>query len=242
MCASQLLQVSFLSLIALLDPLPEECCSGELQVDSSFNLSHAISSHDLSSIDSSRGGPGGLLILIPEMSFGCEGTISSWSGFVSVPNNSPPSGPFMMYMQIWRPRSEGSYDLIGRDILDSSNLDSSSQGDTVVSEANAQHQRKSYHQFHKEGDPISFQPGDILGCFIPPVPSAGLGNSSPESLGLAFQSTPLHGQKAVNLMVFDGVTGEPCEVFSCKKSPRTIPSVVPLLYPRCKGIKSACIV
>ncbi len=237
-----------LSLEALLDPSPqnaiEECCldTGDLLVDSSFNFS---ADADVSGIGI-EGGGGGLLILIPGMSFRCHGSISSWSGVVSVTAESL-SESLEMFLQVWRPVQGGNYGLIGSHSLmfDSTDFRQATplQGDTKV-EDNMDHQRKRYYRFTEEEEisssgyeaiNIPFQPRDVIGCFIPSVPSVDPGNSSLGSLELVFRSTPLCDDREVDLIVFDEVRGEPSEVFSRKKSPRTISSVVPLIRPHCEG-------
>ena len=171
----------------------------------------------LDTISSGGASEGGTLILIPGMSFGCWGSISSWSGLVAVSTRSP-SETFTVSFQVWRPLGEGMYNLIGSDLLE-----------FVVDDSEL-----CYPFGKREGistgynaKGISFQPGDIIGCFIPPAPNL--------ELIRVFQSTPLDEEKGVDLMVFHDIGGDPCEAFSCDKSPTTVQSVVPLFRPHCRG-------
>lgn len=223
----------------MLDTVLEECCeTGDWQMpDSSFNFLNFTGNGDISSTGTEDGSDGGLLILIPEMSFGCSGIVTGWRGLVS--SVSTLEETFLIHLQIWRPVYEGRYDLIGEEAI---NFTDFMQEDIIgyYDDDSTEHERTQYHPFHKEeGNAIPFQQGDIIGFFIPPCPSMNLGEPSQKSLGLAFRNIPAHEQESmVDLIVFDGVSGEPCEVFGCKRTPRIISSVVPLVYPHCRGMKS----
>ena len=187
----------------------------------SSNSNFSLVGANFSSIGSENG-DGGTLILIPEMSFGCSGVISSWKGLVSASESSMFEA---LSLQVWRPAGDGSggYDLVGSDFV---MFDSSDFGEGTDNTTN---QNKYYSSFDKEGISTSFQQGDIVGCFIPSS------NSSLGPLEFVYKNSSSLEEATVDLVIFKDVRGKLCEVFSCNRAPTIVRSVIPLIRPQCNG-------
>lgn len=188
---------------------------------------------------------GGVLIIVPEMRFSCYGTITAWSGLISVEadltnSRQIPEG-LQLHLQVWRPLLDNTFDLVGSDLL-VFNSEELSEVSSLNSSAhhNITHRERYYYEFsEKEGNStsgkgsggISFQQGDVIGCYIP---SAGAGEEGGVSrlLGLAFRnaSSRDEGEMGTEMMVYS-VKEDPCEAFGCDLSPVLFPSALPLLLP-----------
>lgn len=181
----------------------------------------------------------GVLIIIPDMTFNCSGSVSSWTGILSIfdadSEQSLASQDLEMSFQIWRLLSDGSFGLIGSQQLI---FDSVTIGERLVQPTSevAASEMHHYHPFmvnSTSDDSIDFQAGDVVGCFIP-APA----NSSTISVGLSFRNTSIHdaidtaGGAVVDMLVFP-VSGNIVNgaVVSCGESRVVIPSVLPQIYP-----------
>ena len=175
----------------------------------------------------------GVLVLIPDLTFDCYGSVLSWSGVIYAEQDSQiPELEMEMHFQVWRPLTgQGdSFDLVGSDVLV---FDSSDFTELLTNDTSS----NSYYAFEeKEGNSssdtsegIMFQPGDVVGCYIPGVKNSG-GTASVQAPGFAFRDAILQDELGVDMMVY-GVSADVCEVFSCSKTPTMYSSVVPLVYP-----------
>lgn len=217
--------------------MPVDCSPSVAPADILLENS-TISPDGLSSVSARDiGRPGdGLLIIIPDMAFSCYGFVSSWTGILSLDTNSLPYEEFIVHLQVWRPVGNGTFDLVGSMplVLNSTTIGEELQtvvgGDTY------------YHQFMgtdiawsaaASDNDLAFQPGDVVGCFIPATKSLSA------SLGLAFRNGSGqigHGASGagggVELLVYP-VDGDICEatVAVCEGSQVVLSSVQPQLYP-----------
>lgn len=181
----------------------------------------------------------GLLIIIPDMSFSCYGSVSSWTGILAVDAGSvqPLSQELMIYLQVWRPLDNGAFDLVGGESLV---INARTFGETLLTtDASLQVAGDThYHMItgsEQEGtngsdSGIPFQPGDVVGCFIPSTPAV-----DGASLGLAVRNGSGRGGREVDLLVYP-IEGDICEAaVACEGSQVIISSILPQIYPhQCK--------
>lgn len=180
-----------------------------------------------------------MLILIPNMSFTCSGSVTAWSGLISVvvTGSADDTTQFFLtiHFQVWRPASsDGTFDLIGSQplVFDSAAISKSSVLTTAPWEDD-ENEHTYYHQFTGKtsmedsyGSGIPVQPGDIVGCFIPAANHIAV-----VSLGLAFNNESIGGGRRMDLMVYP-IEGDVCEAFTCGSQLLKTLSVWPLLQPQ----------
>lgn len=210
--------------------VPNSDCSPSMALADTLLENCTISPDGLSSVsarDIGRAGDG-LLIIIPDMVFNCYGSVSSWTGIFSADANSLQhlaQEEVRVHLQVWRPISNGTYDLVGSDPLHFNSTTIGEELPTAEMEMDTY-----YHQFTVPSGGLTFQPGDVVGCFIP----ATIDKSS---LGLAFRnaSGPISasgsaGSKGVELLVYP-VEGDICDatVAVCEGSQVIVSSVRPQL-------------
>ena len=119
-----------------------------------------------------------------------------------------------IYFQVWRPVVKRTFHLIGSDpfVFDSSDL---------ITHQTGFKGGISFHNFMEKSDGISFQPGDVIGCFIPA--SAGI--------GFVFKNaTNQHENDSTTDMTVLSVGELACEVSLCEESTtRVISHIIPLI-------------
>lgn len=96
-------------------------------------------------------------------------------------------------------------------------------------------QTKLYYDFNatlgenstesEENDIISFQPGDVVGCYIP-------AHANPP--GVVFRNFTVEDEGGMNLMLFS-TTRLNCEVSVCDESTVMLRSVFPQIFPHYTG-------
>lgn len=173
----------------------------------------------------------GIVVIVPDMRFNCHGSIYGWSGVVSVNSKSFKSpGQVSLHFQVWRPLPDinNTFDLVGSDLLVFDSLDLSE--DAALPGVGYDTTNTSYHVFFEKevnssgGNDswITFQPGDVVGYYLP--------YSSLQTLGLLFRNTTSTFKDSEPVRIYS-VDLDVCEVFGCAKTPTLVSSVLPLLYP-----------
>ncbi len=196
--------------------------------------------------DAGGGGNEGLLVIAPDIQFSCYGSVSSWSGLIAVVEDPQvavlnTSGSHDIYAQVWRPMasSNTTFRLVGSDLLVFDSWDSEDIDLRHIEWNKESNKTAQYYSFTErpgiytaestgfgpEIDSIRFQPGDMVGYFIP---------ATTLSLGLVF-SNRTGVDEGIDLMVFS-VDGElTCGASVCDESLRVVSSVVPQIYPIVDG-------
>ena len=217
----------------------DNCLSIEM-TDLQLNNLSDRSLNTLSLSDEGRNS-GGLLVIIPAMKFNCCGSVRSWSGLVAV-GNSPIHSQTMslthvIHFQVWRPTNkEGTFNLVGSDLIVFDSMDMSDDA-FEQSETELDKNRRNYYNFTRQlgndgnkTKEIHFQPGDVIGCYIPTNLPATM-----RSLGFVFRNASRTDEKKVDLFVFSVPGPLICEASSCDESLNIVSWVVPLVYPQYDG-------
>jgi hypothetical protein len=177
----------------------------------------------------------GILVIIPNMTFDCYGSVSGWTGIVSFDVDTLfVQEELAVHFQVWRPFGNGTYSLVGSEPVVFNYTTISETLLTPTGEANGSGDTY-YHSFlgsdtsWSASGGIAFQPGDVVGCLIP-APSVGEGSSS--ALGLAYRRS---GQDEgsggeVDLLVYP-VEGDICEAATVCEGSKIISSVQLQLFP-----------
>lgn len=221
---------------------PQDCLPSAPHEDALLANTN-ISVDELSSLSARSIGRqnNGLLIIIPDRTFSCYGFVSSWTDILSMEAASVPlSQELVIYLQVWRPLDNGAFDLVGSKSLVLNTMtfcETLSTTDIYLGVAGDTHYR-TFTGSEEEGTSggVAFQPGDVIGCFIPGVPATN-GSSSTASLGLAVRNGSGHrSDREVDLLVYP-VDGDICEAaVACEGTQVIISSVQPQIYPhQCKS-------
>jgi len=91
-------------------------------------------------------------IIVPGLTFTCDGVVTQWRGVVRIEDESNPQP---IELQVWRPTGDRTFILVGSNLLP---LMEDSQGVSLL----------DYPV--PEDDQIEVEPGDIIGAFYPENP------------------------------------------------------------------------
>lgn len=216
---------------------PDADCSPSM---AALPLENSTFPDSLPSVSAERiGRPGaGVLVIIPEMVLSCYSLVSRWMAIFSMNTESlqllaSQEELLLPHFQVWRPVGNVSFMLVwSKPLVSNSTIFSEAQ--QQISTLGMDDDGSTYYQspiaFTVTTDGLRFEPGDVVGCFIPAV---SFGDSPSASLGLAFRNESSQagkGGEEVDLLVYP-VEGDICDAVVCEDSMVMISSVQPLLYP-----------
>ena len=111
-------------------------------------------------------------VIVPALDFNCHGYITSWSALTVIDSN-PTFIALLTYqitLTLWRPREEGSYDLVGVNDLIFRETELRSGITPIDNSSGLVPERYVYFSFQNkrpiENRNLSFQPGDVVGWNI----------------------------------------------------------------------------
>ena len=200
-----------------------------------------LSLDGLSSVSAEHIGRAGMLVIIPDMKFGCYGSISGWTGVFSVDTDSSQlldQEELLVHFQVWRPVGNGSFNLVRSEpLVLNSTAFSEAQPLTSQERTLEMDDGDTYDQsltgmtitWTVTSGGLTFEPDDVVGCFIPAADSlsAFLGLAFRDKSGQAGQD----GGGEADLLVYP-VEEDICDAaVVCEESRVIISSVRPLLYP-----------
>ena len=154
-------------------------------------------------------------VIAPGLKFSCHGRITGWSVLVTIQGESFTSLDHQLILQVWRPSSSftGKYDLVGSNTLQVTPSRASISENITIS--------LSLYQVNITVDErISFQPGDVLGWYLPQQRS--IQNVSVAVLSINSSSSTL-------LSVPSSRSEEPCQFYSCDDAVQYQQTALPLI-------------
>lgn len=98
----------------------------------------------------------GVQVLLPDMQFNCNGSITYLEGLVFLPGNS-----HFFVFQIWRPTSNNTYSVIASQFI--------SEGDPLLKLYGTSD--PNIKRFNLTGKNLNYQKEDIVGYYLPPSTS-----------------------------------------------------------------------
>lgn len=109
-------------------------------------------------------------IIFTGAQFDCHGYVSNWTALTALDNRYIKLS-HVIYFQVWRRMGDTAYRLVGSDKL------SFTEEELRNGVLTLQHDDSNIRYFYFNGksssgaqhSPIHFQPGDLIGCYIPPL-------------------------------------------------------------------------
>ena len=172
----------------------------------------------------------GHLVIVPEMKFNCNGTITGWSALAQFSSNEGAINQLFhdITFQLWRPSAEDSsiYTFIGSQMV---KFVAQDIRDNLVIVNDTQY--LNFTSPPSSGEMLTFQPGDVVGWYIHRVvtsierPLTVVYRSSSSTDDPSLQPVDMY----VTLITDTNkaATPPPCEVSLCSDQLSVIPSVIP---------------
>lgn len=181
---------------------------------------------------------GGLLVIISSREFSCHGTITSWSGIIATTTEADASSEvaasMTVHFQVWRPSrdEEGTLSLVGSNLITFGTEDFSSRNLIMGGRNNRFYNFSEKSEDNTATSGIPFQPGDMIGCYIPPESSDSLNLAIKERKSSIGHQEQDETTEEDNLMVYSSMPKIPCRVSTCNGSAVMSAEVLwPILYP-----------
>ena len=127
----------------------------------------------------------GIQVILPEMKFNCSGAITGWTGWFTV-NSKVDLGHYAQ-LQLWRPRGDQNYDIVGVNFP------------PITDTPGKVYYNVTRNMKHKNW--IYFQPGDVLGFYVP-------------AYTIRF-STPLISNNGGSTLYYYNFDFQPCNLSLC---------------------------
>ena len=179
------------------------------------------------------GSPGaiteGYQVIIPGMQFDCYGYVTNWSALAVLHTGAVKPAISVnlnhrLYFQLWRPLGNGVYQRVDDDrlLFDSRDIDA---GELDMTRSQLEGDL-TYAQFTgkigEEQNRMYFQPGDVVGLFIPPF----FGTNA--NLGLTFRTAAVAEEGvSVEMYSVSVATDQLCEFSECGENVTYYEAVVP---------------
>lgn len=142
-------------------------------------------------------------VIVPALHFNCHGYITSWSALTVIDSN-PTFLQLLTYtitFTLWRPREEGSYDLVGVNDLTFEMNELVSGSTPIDNSSGLVPERYVYFSFQNkrpiENRNLSFQPGDVVGWNI--EKAFGISSTITGPVLVVYKERTSQDQESVNL-------------------------------------------